>query len=64
MPDLIAAVHLAAEAIEPVLPEWHVSEGMLYAITLKGRDEPAQVRVFREFMRKRFEAFVRYASGR
>ena len=47
-----------------MLPEWHVSEGMLYAITLKGRDEPAQVRVFREFMRKRFEAFVRYASGR
>lgn len=51
IPDLVAAGSVASGAILPVLPEWSVSTGTLYAISLSGRDAPARVRVFREFVR-------------
>ncbi|WP_091641412.1 LysR family transcriptional regulator [Aquisalimonas asiatica] len=55
-PDLVAAAFVAAGVVEPVLPAWRLSEGTLYAITLGGRDAPARVRVFRDFMRERLGA--------
>ncbi|MEH6689236.1 MAG: LysR family transcriptional regulator [Halopseudomonas sabulinigri] len=51
LPDLVAARSLASGALLPVLPEWHVSRGSLYAISLGGAEAPARVRVFREFLR-------------
>src|SRR5690606_17454978 len=37
IPDRVAAASVAAGALVPVLPEWSVSEGRLYAISLSGR---------------------------
>lgn len=51
IPSLVAAASVASGALLPVLPEWHVSKGTLYAISVGGRDAPARVRVFREFVR-------------
>ncbi|MEH6493432.1 LysR family transcriptional regulator [Halopseudomonas sp.] len=51
LPDLVAARSLASGALLPVLPEWHISRGSLYAISLGGAEAPARVRVFREFLR-------------
>lgn len=51
IPDLVAAKAVASGALSPVLPEWNVSEGKLYAISLSGRAAPARVRVFRDFVR-------------
>lgn len=56
VPDIVAATSVASGAVQRVLPEWHVSEGTLYAITLGGRDAPARVRVFREFLRENLDA--------
>lgn len=62
IPDLVAAVAVASGALTPVLPEWSVSEGRLYAISLGGGDAPARVRVFREFIRSELAALQ--ARGR
>lgn len=51
IPDLVAAAAVASGALSPVLPEWSVSKGTLYAISLSGREAPARVRVFRDFVR-------------
>ena len=51
VPDLVAAASVASGAVVPVLPEWSISEGTLYAISLSGRDAPARVRAFRDFVR-------------
>ncbi|QJQ94850.1 MULTISPECIES: LysR family transcriptional regulator [Halomonadaceae] len=51
IPDLVAAEAVASGALLPVLTDWRVSEGTLYAISLSGKDAPARVRVFREFVR-------------
>lgn len=56
IPDLVAAAAVTAGAIVPVLPEWSVSAGTLYAISLGGRDAPARVRLFRDFVRTELEA--------
>lgn len=56
IPDLVAGASVASGALSPVLPEWSVAHGTLYAISLGGRDAPARVRVFREFMRTELEA--------
>lgn len=56
IPDRVAAASVAAGALVPVLPEWSVSEGRLYAISLSGREAPARVRVFREFVRAQLNA--------
>lgn len=51
VPDLVAAAALGSGAVVPVLPEWTVSIGTLYAVSLDGRVAPARVRAFRDFMR-------------
>lgn len=51
LPDLVAARSVASGALQQVLPDWHVSRGSLYAISLGGAEAPARVRVFREFLR-------------
>lgn len=56
IPDLVAAASVASGALSAVLPEWSLSDGTLYAISLGGRDAPARVRVFREFVRAELEA--------
>lgn len=62
VPDLVAATSVATGAVQRVLPQWRVSEGTLYAITLGGRDAPARVRVFREFVRENLEAWGRVSG--
>tara|TARA_R110002012_G_scaffold62590_1_gene164635 strand:- start:15066 stop:15989 length:924 start_codon:yes stop_codon:yes gene_type:complete len=56
VPDLVAAAHVASRALVPVLADWSLSEGQLYAISLSGQDAPARVRVFREFVRAELNA--------
>ena len=56
VPDLVAAAHVASGSLEPVLPDWSLSEGQLYAISLSGQHAPARVRVFREFVRTELNA--------
>lgn len=51
LPDLVAARSVASGALQRVLPDWHISRGSLYAISLGGAEAPARVRVFREFLR-------------
>ncbi len=58
VPDLVAAASVAAGTVVPVLPEWSVSAGALYAISLSGRDAPARVRAFRDFMRTALASFI------
>jgi DNA-binding transcriptional LysR family regulator len=49
---MIAATAVASGALVPVIPDWHIAKGTLYAISLGGRDAPARVRIFREYVRK------------
>lgn len=51
IPSMIAASSVASGALLPVLPDWHIARGTLYAISLGGRDAPARVRIFREYVR-------------
>lgn len=55
IPSLVAKASVASGALLPVLPEWNVSKGTLYAISLGGRGAPARVRAFREFVRMELE---------
>ena len=52
IPAPVAAQALAAGALQRVLPEWRVADARLFAISVGGRDAPARVRVFREFLRE------------
>ncbi|WP_192036177.1 LysR family transcriptional regulator [Halomonas sp. YLGW01] len=52
LPDRIARPLLEAGRLARVLPEHHLAEGRLYAITLAGLEAPARVRVFRDFLRE------------
>lgn len=56
VPDLVAAASVASGTVTPVLPQWSTSTGTLYAISLGGREAPARVRAFRDFMRSALEA--------
>ncbi|ANG63483.1 LysR family transcriptional regulator [Marinobacterium aestuarii] len=56
LPDLIAGASLAAGLIVPVLPDWFLSDGKLYAISLSGDQAPARVSVFRDFIRAELNA--------
>jgi len=49
MPEIVAAA--TGCPLVRVLPDWHVSRARLHAITLGGREAPARVRVFRDFIR-------------
>lgn len=51
IPSMIAATSVATGALLPVLCDWTVAKGTLYAISVGGRDAPARVRVFREYVR-------------
>ncbi|MGQ9427215.1 LysR substrate-binding domain-containing protein [Gilvimarinus sp. F26214L] len=52
LPELIAARAAASGLLVRVLSAWHLAEVTLYAISLSGRDAPARVRVFKDFLRK------------
>lgn len=56
IPDIVVAGALASGAIKRVLPDWMVAAAKLHAITLGGRDAPARVRIFREFIRSELAA--------
>jgi len=56
VPHLVAAASVTSGALAPVLPEWSIPTGTLYAISLSGRDAPARVRAFREFVRSALES--------
>lgn len=58
IPSMITSALVSSGALVPVLPEWTISRGTLYAISLGGRDAPARVRVFRDFVRQSLEAYV------
>lgn len=51
IPDLVARTSVASGRLERVLPDWSPGEAKLHAISLGGRESPARVRVFREFVR-------------
>ena len=51
IPSLVATASVASGALLPVLPEWSISRGALYAISLAGHGAPARVRAFRDFVR-------------
>ena len=53
LPDIVAAASLAAGQLVEVLPDWTAGHARLHAISVAGRESPARVRVFREFMRRR-----------
>ena len=53
MPDLVAARWVAAHRLVRVLPRWSAGRARLHAISVAGREAPARVRVFREFLRQR-----------
>lgn len=64
VPDLVAAAHVASGALLPVLANWSLSEGQLYAISLSGQHAPARVRVFREFVRTELNSeFLDFLRG-
>ena len=56
LPDLIARRSLADGALLPILADWQVAPGTLYAISLSGAQAPARVRLFREFLRGELSA--------
>ncbi|MDP3516932.1 MAG: LysR substrate-binding domain-containing protein [Pseudohongiella sp.] len=58
IPSMITSALVSSGALVPVLPEWTISRGTLYAISLGGRDAPARVRVFRDFVRQSLEVYV------
>lgn len=51
LPEIIAAPALAAGELQTVLPDWSAGTARLHAITLRGREAPARVRLFRDYMR-------------
>jgi len=53
LPEIVAADSLRQGRLNPVLPEWTVGQARLHAITVAGREAPARVRVFLDYMRNR-----------
>lgn len=51
IPEPVTAASIAAGTLVRVLPDWAIAEARLHAISLGGREAPARVRVFREFIR-------------
>lgn len=52
VPDIVAAECVKAGLLIRVLPDWTLARAQLQAISVAGRDAPARVRVFREFVRE------------
>lgn len=51
LPEIIAATALAAGELRTVLPDWSAGSARLHAISLRGREAPARVRLFRDYVR-------------
>ena len=51
LPEIIATPALAAGELHPVLPDWSAGSARLHAISLRGPEAPARVRLFRDFIR-------------
>ena len=64
IPDLVAAASMAAGRLVPILPEWTVARAQLHAISVAGREAPARVRVFREFLRERLVQMINFMRAR
>lgn len=58
IPDIVAAASVAAGRLVPVLPDWTVARAQLHAISVAGREAPARVRVFRDYMRDSLGAMM------
>ncbi|TFH75329.1 LysR family transcriptional regulator [Gammaproteobacteria bacterium LSUCC0112] len=58
IPGMTSSALLASGALVRVLPDWSLSKGTLYAISLGGRDAPARVRVFRDYVRQSLQALA------
>jgi DNA-binding transcriptional LysR family regulator len=56
IPSPVAATAVAEARLRRVLPAWRVGDARLFAISLGGREAPARVRVFRDFLRAELEA--------
>lgn len=56
LPDIIAAAGLRTGQLVQVLPDWTFGRARLHAITLAGRESPARVRAFKEFVREKLAA--------
>lgn len=52
LPQPIAADAVAAGRLLPVLPDWHLGDARLYALTQDGRDGPARVRALVTFLKE------------
>ena len=52
VPDIVAAECVKTGQLIRVLPDWALARAQLHAISVAGRDAPARVRVFREFVRE------------
>jgi DNA-binding transcriptional LysR family regulator len=51
LPEIVAAPALVGGELQAVLPEWSAGSARLHAISLRGREAPARVRLFRDFIR-------------
>lgn len=51
IPAIVAAPGVADGTLQRALPGWTVERARLYGITVGGRDAPARVRLFRDFVR-------------
>ena len=56
LPEILAASAVRSGRLVRVLPDWVVSQARLHAVSVAGREAPARVRVFREFIRERLQA--------
>lgn len=56
LPEIVAAPAVRSGRLVRVLPDWTVAKAKLHAITIAGREAPARVRAFREFVRERLTA--------
>lgn len=59
IPGPVAAQAVATGALQRVLPDWRVADARLFAISLGGREAPARVRVFREFLSNELSALLK-----
>ena len=53
VPEIIAAPAVRTGQLVRILPDWIVARAKLHAISLAGREAPARVRAFREFVREK-----------
>lgn len=58
LPDIVADESLRTGRLTAVLPDWIVSRARLHAITVAGREAPARVRVFLDYMRDRLSSGI------